>query len=418
MNVRQSRTIESALADRLDTVLAVDDTPANLSLLAGLLGDRYRIRAATNGQKALELATAQAPDIILLDIMMPGMSGYEVLERLHADQQLRHIPTIVISAVDEIDSVIRCVEMGAEDYLIKPFNKTLLQARIAASLEKKRLRDAVQAQTVQLEEWNRRLEERVQEQVAQLDRLGRLKSFFSPHLAEYIINGGGEDLLKTHRREVVVAFADLRGFSAFTDRSEPEEVIEVLGEYHRAMGQLIVEYEGTLERFAGDGLMVFFNDPIPLRNPAGNALGMALAMQQRFVSLRAAWKKRGYDLDLAVGVAQGYATLGAVGFEGRWDYACIGGVTNLAARLCSEAKGGQILINGKMLVPVEDRIDATPLGEISLKGITHPVLVFNVTGYKERRREPRSDASSLSNVRDASVDPGAGNVRSSASGRR
>jgi len=320
------------------TILAVDDTPANLSLLAGLLGDGYRVKVATSGAKALELATANPPDLFLLDIMMPGMSGYEVLERLHRDPHLRHIPVIMISAVDEIESVIRCVELGADDYLPKPFNPTLLRARVGASLEKKRLRDEVQSQATQLAECNKTLEHRVQEQLAQLDRLGRLKRFFSPHLAEYIVNGGGEDLLKTHRREVVVAFLDMRGFTAFTDDSEPEEVMDVLADYHRVMGQLIVEHRGTLERFAGDGMMIFFNDPIRLENPAANAVRMALAMQEKFVPLRTMWKKRGYALDLGIGIAQGYATLGAIGYEGRWDYACIGSVTNLASRLCSEAK--------------------------------------------------------------------------------
>jgi class 3 adenylate cyclase len=365
------------------TVLAVDDTPANLALLAGLLGDRYRVKVATTGAKALELALASAPDLILLDVMMPGLNGYQVLERIRADPRLRHIPVIMISAVDEIESVIRCVELGAEDYLPKPFNPTLLQARVGASLEKKRLRDEVQSQAAQLAAWNQQLEQRVQEQLAQLDRLGRLKNFFSPQLAESIINGGGEDLLKTHRREVVVVFVDMRGFTAFTDQSEPEEVMAVLAEYHRVMGRLIAAYQGTLERFAGDGMMIFFNDPIELSNPAANAVCMALAMQESFVPLREAWKKRGYDLELGIGIAQGYATLGAIGYDGRWDYACIGGVTNLAARLCSEAKGRQILTNQKTLACIEDLIEIEPIGEIVHKGMLHPVMEFNIIGFKK-----------------------------------
>ncbi|HKA43543.1 MAG TPA: response regulator [Burkholderiales bacterium] len=357
------------------TILAVDDTPTNLSLIAELLRDRYRVRVATSGAKALELAAASPPDLMLLDVMMPGLNGYEVLERMRTDAQLRRIPVVMISAVDQIESVIRCIELGAEDYLLKPFNPTLLYARVGASLEKKALRDEVY-------EWNQKLEQRVREQLAQLDRLGRLKSFFSPQLAESIISGGGEDLLKTHRREVVVAFLDMRGFTAFTDRSEPEEVMSVLTDYHRAMGRLILAHEGTLEHFGGDGIMVFFNDPIELANPAGNAVSMALAMQQRFGPLRAAWKKRGFDLELGIGIAQGYATLGAVGFEGRWEYACIGSVTNLASRLCSEARGGQILTNQKTLARIEDAVQAEPVGELTLKGFAYPVSVFNITGLK------------------------------------
>ena len=364
------------------TILLVDDTPANLALLSGLLGDQYRVKVATHGAKALELAAANPPDLVLLDIMMPGMSGYEVLERLRSDPRTRHVPVVMISAVDEIESVIRCVELGAEDYLVKPFDATLLKARIGASLEKKRLRDEVQSQADQLAEWNKTLEQRVQAQLTQLDRLGKLKGFFSPQLAESIVNGGGEELLKTHRREVVVVFLDMRGFTAFTDRSEPEEVMDVLADYHRVMGRLIVDYEGTLERFAGDGMMIFFNDPIPLANPAASAVRMTLAMQENFIPLRQAWQKRGYDLDLGIGIAQGYATLGAIGFDGRWDYACIGSVTNLAARLCSEAKAGQILIDRKTLAHVDDIVNAEPLGEVSLKGMAFPVRVFNVAGAK------------------------------------
>jgi len=364
------------------TILAVDDTPANLALLAALLSEDYRVTVATNGQKALDLALAKPPDLILLDIMMPVMSGYEVLERMRADDRLRGIPVVVTSAVNQLESVVRCVQLGAEDYLVKPFDQTLLRARVDASLEKKRLRDAVQAQAAELAEWNQRLEERVQEQVAQLERLGRLKGFFSPQVAEHILGSGGEELLKSHRREVVVAFLDMRGFAAFTDRSEPEEVMEVLAQYHKAMGELIVKYQGTLEHFAGDGMMIFFNDPIKLENPTLNAIRMALEMRQSFVPLRAMWKKRGHTLDLGIGIAHGYATLGAIGFEGRWDYACIGGVTNLAARLCGEAKPEQILTNDKTLARIDDIVDALPLGEMMLKGMTHPVPVFSITGLK------------------------------------
>jgi class 3 adenylate cyclase len=358
-------------------LLVVDDNEDNrYTLTRRLKREGYEnLTTANDGKQALELLKSKKFDLMLLDIMMPEMNGYEVLEHLKKDAELRHIPVIMISAVGEVESVVKCIELGAEDYLPKPFDATLLRARVGASLEKKKLRDEVR-------EWGKKLEERVQEQVAQLERLGRLKGFFSPQLAESIITGGGEELLKTHRREVVVVFLDLRGFTAFTDGAEPEEVMAVLGEYHKVMGQLIMSHEGTLERFAGDGLMIFFNDPIKLDNPAANAIKMALAMQEQFAPLRAAWKKRGFDLDLGIGIAQGYATLGAIGFEGRWDYACIGSVTNLAARLCSEAKGGQILTNQKTLARIEDAIQGEPLGELALKGIAQAVKAFNVTGFK------------------------------------
>jgi adenylate cyclase len=365
-------------------LLVVDDDEGNRYTLARRLKHEgyTNLTMAHDGRQALELLRSQRFDLVLLDIMMPELNGYQVLEHLKASPELRHVPVIMISAIDEMASVVRCIELGAEDYLPKPFDATLLRARVGASLEKKALRDEVRSKAAELAEWNKKLEERVQEQVSQLDRLGRLKRFFSPQLAETIINGGGEDLLKTHRREVVVAFLDMRGFTAFTDRSEPEEVMSVLAEYHRAMGQLILLHEGTLEHFAGDGIMIVFNDPIPLANPAANAVKMALTMQEHFVPLCAGWKKRGYNLGLGIGIAQGYATLGAIGFEGRWEYSCIGSVTNLAARLCSEAKGGQILTNQKTLSRIEDTVQAEPLGEVVLKGIVHPVPVFNITAVK------------------------------------
>ena len=363
-------------------LLVVDDDENNRYTLTNRLErEGYsNLTVAHDGRQALGLLQSRPFDLVLLDIMMPELNGYQVLEHMKASPELRHVPVIMISALDEMASVVRCIELGAEDYLPKPFNATLLRARVGATLEKKVLRDEIRSQAAQLAEWNRKLEQRVEEQLTQLDRLARLKRFFSPQVAETIVNGGGEDLLKTHRREVVVVFLDLRGFTAFTDRCEPEEVTNVLKEYHAAIGPQILGHDGTLVHFAGDGIMIVFNDPLPLANPAQNAVRMALAMQREFVPLRAAWNKRCYDLDLAIGIAQGYATLGAIGFEGRWEYTCIGGVANVAARLCGEAKGGQILTNQKMLWRIGDVVQAESLGDVALKGLVHPVAVANVTG--------------------------------------
>jgi class 3 adenylate cyclase/CheY-like chemotaxis protein len=347
------------------------------------------VATAEDGRQALDLVRSRPFDLVLLDIMMPELNGYQVLERLKADESLRHIPVIMVSAVDEFDSVIRCIELGAEDYLPKPFNATLLKARLGACLEKKRLRDQEQAhletirdQAAQLAEWNAVLEHRVREQVVQVERLGRLKRFFSPQLAELIVAGGAADPLQTHRREVTVAFLDLRGFTAFAETADPEEVMDVLREYHAGMGRLILTHEGTLERFTGDGMMVFFNDPVPVPDPGERAVRMALAMRERVAELEAAWGKRGYDLGLGVGLAQGYATIGAIGFEGRWDYGAIGTVTNLAARLCGEAKPGQILIAKRALASVEELVEVEPVGELPLKGFLKPVPAFNILSLK------------------------------------
>jgi len=215
-----------------------------------------------------------------------------------------------------------------------------------------------------------------------VEQLSRLKRFFSPQLAELIVAGGAEDPLKTHRREVTVVFLDLRGFTMFAEQVEPEEVMSVLRDYHGEMGRLILEHEGTLERFTGDGMMIFFNDPVPVPNPAERALRMALAMRERVQELSKKWRKRGYDLALGIGIAQGYATIGAIGFEGRWDYGAIGTVTNLAARLCGEAKGEQILASLRVVGEVEDMIETEEVGPLTLKGFHKPVPAFSVLGLK------------------------------------
>jgi class 3 adenylate cyclase len=224
------------------------------------------------------------------------------------------------------------------------------------------------------------LEQRVQDQLAQIDRLDRLKRFFSPALAEAIV-AGGEEMLRTHRREISVVFVDLRGFTAFTDRAEPEEVMEMLQAFHGAMGQMVLAHEGTLERFAGDSLMVFFNDPVPMERPAEQAVRMALAMQQAFEPIGLQWRRRGFELGLGCGIAQGYATLGQIGFEGRRDYAAIGSVTNLAARLFAEAAPGQVLVDLKTLARVEPLVRAEPVGPLALKGFGQPVAAFALEAW-------------------------------------
>jgi class 3 adenylate cyclase/CheY-like chemotaxis protein len=356
-------------------LLVVDDVEDNLFTLTRRLNrEGYElIVTATNGREALDKLGAQPFDLVLLDVMMPEMNGYEVLAAIKGDERLRHIPVIMISAVDEAESVIRCIEQGAEDYLPKPFNPILLRARVGACLEKKRLHD-------ELAEWARTLEQRVEEKVAEVAQLGRLKRFFSSHLAELIVTGAAEDPLKTHRREVTVVFLELRGFTTLSETAEPEEIMGVLRDYHAAMGQLILAHEGTLERFTGDGLMIVFNDPVLVPDSAERAVRMAVAMRERVAGLRTAWKRYGYDLGLGIGIAHGYATIGAIGFEGRLDYTAIGTVTNLAARLCSEAKDGQILVTARVATAVEPLAEMEEIGALTLKDLGRPVRAVNVVG--------------------------------------
>jgi adenylate cyclase len=364
-----------------EVILVVDDNEDNRDMLARRLRrQNYEVLTATGGRAALTALAGTPVDLVLLDVMMPDLDGYAVLERLKADPALRDIPVLMISALDELDSVVRCIQLGAEDYLGKPFDPVLLQARIGACLEKKRLHDREARQRRELAELNQTLERRVAEQVTQLERLGRLKRFFSPQLAELIVAGGADDPLKAHRREVTVVFVDLRGFTAFAETAEPEELMGVLREYHAEMGRLILEHEGTLERFTGDGMMIFFNDPVEVPDPAARALRMAVAMRDGSLGLAARWRKRGWELALGVGIAQGYATIGAIGFEGRLDYGAIGTVTNLAARLCGEAAGGQILISARVAAAVEGLIDVEDVGPLALKGLARPVPIWSVRG--------------------------------------
>jgi adenylate cyclase len=332
-------------------ILVVDDTPQNVKLLGDLLASKgYEVTTAANGEQALEAVAKQSPDLVLLDVMMPGLNGYDVCRKIRENPATALLPVVMCTSLDPHQERIKGIEAGADDFLSKPVNQPELFARVKSLLRIKGLQD---------------------------ERLARLKSFFSPQLAEALAAGKGEEVLKTHRREITVEFFDLRGFTAFTDSAEPEEVMELLRSFHGALGKIVLEHQGTLERFAGDAVMVFFNDPVPIEKPAEHAMRTALAVQEAFVPIAKHWQKRsGFDLGLGVGIAQGYATLGAIGFEGRWDYAAIGNVTNLAARLCSEAKAGQILADRKTMAALDGVFDFDPVGPFELKGFSKPVPGF------------------------------------------
>ncbi len=364
-------------------ILVVDDTPKNVKLLADLLSVKgYAVATAGSGKAALTQINAERPDLVLLDVVMPEMSGYEVCAAIRANAATAMLPVVMVTALDPSVERVKGIEAGADDFLSKPINQPELLARVRSLLRIKELHDQVQSQAGELVEWNRQLEMRVQEQLKQLERLERLKRFFSPQLAELIVSGEAEDPLKTHRRDLTVVYLDLRGFTAFAETAEPEEVMDILHEYHAAMGRLILEYDGTLEHFAGDGMMIFFNDPMPVENPAERAVRMALAMRECVKGLTVKWRKLGHELDFGVGIAQGYTTIGAIGYEGRWEYGAIGSVPNLAARLCGEARPGEILVSQRLLGSVEELIDAERKGELSLKGFHRPVPAYNILNLK------------------------------------
>ena len=362
-------------------ILVVDDIPQNVKLLTDLLTIKgYDVVTASNGEEALVRIKTEKPDLVLLDVMMPGISGYDVCRRIREDPETTLLPVVLCTSLDPQQERINGIAAGADDFLGKPINQPELFARVASLLRIKRLHDQTVRQAAQLADWSATLEQRVAEQVAENERLARLKRFFSPKLAEMIVDGGGEDPLKSRRREIVVVMCDLRGFTAFAETSEPEEMMRTLGAYHAAMGRLVLAHEATLERFTGDGMMVFLGDPVPVDNAVQRAVTLAVAMREAALELSARWKKRGVDLGLGIGIAQGFATVGAIGFEGRIDYGAIGTVTNLAARLCQQAKAGEIILSQRVYAEVGDMIDVEDLGELQLHGFARPARAYRWLG--------------------------------------
>ena len=369
-------------------ILIADDNVANVDILRTRLASQgYEVVTAMDGEAALTAAREHRPDLILLDVMMPKRDGFEVCRLLKADATLPFMPIILVTAKAETRDIVGGLESGADEYLTKPVDHAALTARVKSILRIKALHDTVleqsarlEAQAAQLTEWNQTLERRVAEQLGEIERVSRLKRFLAPQLAELVMSMGGERLLESHRRDVAVVFCDLRGFTAFAETAEPEEVMDLLRQYHAVLGEIIHRFEGTLERFLGDGLMVLFNDPIPCPDAAARAVRMAVDMRDSVARLTEQWRKRGHALGFGVGIDQGYATLGRIGFEGRFDYAAIGTVANVASRLCNEAKPGQILISPRVLMKVENAVKVEPVGEFELKGIRRPLAAYNVLG--------------------------------------
>ena len=369
-------------------ILVVDDLAQNVRLLEAVLSPKgFRVAAASSGEQALDVLSKERPDVVVLDILMPGMDGYEVCRRIRQDPGTAFLPVIMITASGE-EEKIRAIEAGADDFVSKPFDQAELLARVRSLIRIKRYHDTIEHQADELAGWNRELEQRVQDQIEQLERVSRLRRFLPAQLADLIISSGDESFLHGHRREITVVCCDLRGFTTFAETAEPEDVWEILGEYHGALGDLIDRFEGTLERFTGDGLVVFFNDPLPCDDAPLRSVRMALAMRQRVQELADGWKRRGYELAFGVGIAQGYATLGRIGFAGRFDYASVGSVTNLAARLCAEAAPWQILITQRVNAAAEDLIVSRLVGELSLRGFSKPVRAFDVSGLDSARATP------------------------------
>jgi class 3 adenylate cyclase/CheY-like chemotaxis protein len=360
-------------------ILVVDDNESNRMIIAiRLKAHGYEVLQADDGEKALAVATKERPDLILLDIMMPKINGIEVCRRLKSDATMPFTPIILVTAKASSDDVVAGLDAGADEYLTKPIDQTALVARVKSALRIKELHDQVRAQADELASWNKTLEQRVEQQLGEIERVSRLRRFLSPQIADAILSQGEEKVLESHRRDITVVFCDLRGFTRFAESVEPEELIAMLRDYHARLGELVHKFEGTVERFTGDGLMIWFNDPLPCPDPCERAVKMAVEMRDAVGPLLARWQKYGHDLGFGIGIARGYATMGRIGFQGRFDYAAVGTVVNLAARLCGEAEGGQILIDGKVREAVESIADMEPAGELTLKGVQRPLKAFSV----------------------------------------
>jgi class 3 adenylate cyclase/CheY-like chemotaxis protein len=369
----------SAETEPAPRILVVDDLPANVRLLEAVLEPAgFSVTSATSGPEALERVVADLPDLVLLDVQMAGMNGYEVCRRIRENEATALTPVVMVTSHDS-EARIDGIRAGADDFVTKPFDRQELLLRARSLVRIKRYHDTIRAQAAELSELNRTLEARVADQVEELGRMARLRRFLSPTLAEVVMERG-ESVLESHRRELAVLFADLRGWTDFSAGTEPEEVMTVVGSYHGAVGELILKYEATVGWFAGDGLMVWFNDPIPCDDPAARAVRMAVEMREAMSALTSAWRKRGHALDFSIGVALGYATIGRIGFEGRYDYGAVGSVLNLASRLCDAAEPGQIVVSQRVLAEVEDLVEAQPLGGLELKGFGRPVEAFAVAG--------------------------------------
>jgi adenylate cyclase len=372
-------------------ILIVDDSETNRDLLVSRLGPHgFDLVQAADGEEAIETARATRPDLILLDVVMPKLDGVEATKRLKADASLPFTPIILVTSKTDAKDVVAGLEAGADEYLTKPVDSTSLLARVKSMLRVKEMHDKIVAQADDLATWNKTLEKRVADQLGQIERVSRLKRFLAPQVAELIVAESNEQILESHRREITVVFGDLRGFTGFAETAEPEEVITVLRDYHTNLGPLVHKYAGTLERFLGDGFLILFNDPLPCADPSIQAVKMAIEMRDRFAVLAAEWRNRGHDLGFSMGISHGFATLGRIGFEGRFEYSAVGNVVNLAARLCAQAGSGQILTDPMVRNAVQTLAEIEPAGEFLPKGFSRRVQAFNVVGLRESSDHPAS----------------------------
>lgn len=360
-------------------VAVIDDEPRNVKLLSDQLENvGYQVKTGLDGSEAVTLAHDFDPHVLLLDVVMPGMSGYEVCQQLKGNELTAIIPIVLVTGLDPAEERIKGLDAGADDFLTKPVSPAELLARVRSLVRVKSLFEQVKEKSAELEILNDELEQRVQTQVEQIQRLGRLRRFLSPHVADMVVSETEHDYLASHRRDIAILFCDLRGFTAFSESTSADNAISVLGEYHHVLGELISGYDATIDHRAGDGMMVFLNDPIVIDRPAVRAIELAMDMRSRVQRLLPGWSRFGSQLGFGIGVSYGPATIGLVGYADRFDYAASGRFVNLASRLCDVARDGQILVTGRVMSELGPEFVGERVPDISMPGVLHPPAVFAV----------------------------------------
>ena len=371
------------MTEQASILVAEDDAVARATLAKGLEQEGHRVTTATDGRKALELLQTEPFDAVMLDIVMPEVDGFGVLAQMKADPQLLHVPVIVITSIDDVASAVRCIELGADDYLTKPIDLGLLRARLTAGLTKKRLHDLERRHLEEVTGLNHRLEGRIEEQMAELVRTGELRRFLPAQVAEGLLSGhlGSRGL---ERRKVTSLFSDMVGFTDLSDSLDPEELAEVLDEYLREMTAVLISHGGTLDNYIGDGIMAVFGAPNPMdeEEQAWAAVRSALAMQDRSRQLAARIRSRGIpaDLQIRVGVNSGHCMVGVFGSDALRAYKIVGFAVNIAARLQTEAAPGTILAGYRTYAMVKDRVRAEPREPFAVKGAARPVEAWEILG--------------------------------------